>query len=231
MIPNLTGCCRPNLYRAATLAAFLSVMLVGCDRSGSSSASSSSGSSAQTSHEGQGEPVSADPKFELAVTLNGQSLTIPVQALSIFQSKPVEGNSKKKVEPQGFELAGQDLMLAGTLPEGLEIAPQRKFQQLVGQPLQVRRAGGDPTFTRLSKIKLSDGTVYRAESGTLAIDRAFYSGERYAGVSGKVNLVLQQIKLGDTEDPNNKGDQTIGEPVNVTGTFAAKADSFPFEKM
>ena len=61
--------------------------------------------------------------------------------------------------------------------------------------------------------------------------QAFFRRGQYAGVSGTVELEIQPFKLGDTDDPNNKGDQPTGEPITVTGTFAAKAVAYPFEKM
>ena len=114
-------------------------------------------------------------------------------------------------------------MLAGSLPKGLDVAPAQKFQMLVDQPLAVRRVGGEASFTKLSKITLSDDKVYRVEKGTLTAKKAFYHPGKYAGVSGDVELTIQQIKLGDSDDPNNKGDQPIGDPKTVTGTFATSS--------
>ena len=191
--------------------------------------SANSGPSVAASYEGQGEEITADPKFELAITIDGTPVSLPLKTLSIFESKPADKDAK--AAPQGFELEGDDVMIAGYLPADLQVAPGRKFQQLQNATLEVRSSGGDRTFTKLTKIKLPDGKVYKGSGGKVIVQKAFFRRGQYAGVSGTVELVIQPFKLGDTDDPNNKGDQPTGEPITVTGTFAAKAVAYPFEKM
>ena len=121
-------------------------------------------------------------------------------------------------------------MLAGALPADVKVAPGQNFQQLVGKSIEVHRQGGDPTYTKLSKLtKMPDGNVYMASSGKLNVEKAFYRKRMYAGISGTAQLVIQPYKLGDTEDPNNKGDQPIGEPRTVNATFTTKVTTAAYE--
>jgi hypothetical protein len=206
----------------------IAVNVTGCSKSTDDKTASSKAQAAEN-HDGQGSAVTTDPQMVLSLKLDDQTLMIPLKRLSIFESKPAAAG--KQAAPQGFELEGESAMLAGRLPQGLTVAPSAKFQQLVGQSLEIHPVGGEASFTKMSKITLSDQKVYRAERGTLTVKNAFYHPGKYAGVSGDVEVVLQQIKLGDTEDPNNKGDQPIGEPKTVTGTFATPAMSYPYEQM
>jgi hypothetical protein len=180
------------------------------------------------SHEGQGNEVTTDPEMVLTLTIDGQLLKVPVKEFSIYESRPNKDGSRG---PQGFELEADGVMIAGQLPSGLNVAPSRKFQQLVGQTLQIQPGGGDPTYQKLTKVTLANEKVYRGVSGTIAIKNAFYHGDRYAGVSGDVQIVLQEIKLGDAEDPKNREDKPIGEPKTATGTFSSRAASYRFQQM
>src|SRR5690242_859160 len=106
------------------LAMFSALMLTGCSKA-SSGGGGASGSA--QSHEGQGTEVSADPEFVLSMKIGDQALKAPLRQLSIYESKPAK---EGKPAPQGFELDGENVMLAGRLPEGLNVAPSQKFQQL-----------------------------------------------------------------------------------------------------
>jgi hypothetical protein len=210
------------------LALAMAPALTGCSKSADDSTAATKSQAAEN-HDGQGASVTTDPQMVLTLKFDDQAVTVPLKGLSIYESKPAAAGGKQA--PQGFELEGEKLMLAGRLPDGLAVAPSRKFQQLVGQSLEIRPVGGEASFSKMSKITLSDQKVYVAKQGTLKVKNAFYHPGKYAGVSGDVEVVLQQIKLGDTDDPNNKGDQPIGEPKTVTGTFACPATSVPYEQM
>jgi hypothetical protein len=210
----------------------IAIALSGCSRSADKSSSEDASAAAPT-HEGQGSEITADPAMELVLKIGDKPQTLPLRELTIYQQKPAKaGATSAPTAPQTFELDGDGVMLAGRLPAGVDVAPATKFQTLVGQPLEVRTSGGgDPGFRKLSKITLPDGTVYRVEKGTVTVSKAFFHRGKYAGASGDVDLVLQQIKLGDTDDPNNKGDQPIGSPQPATGTFTAHASSVPFQSL
>src|SRR6185369_3251604 len=121
-------------------------------------------------------------------------------------------------------------IIAGRLPDGLNLAPASKFDQLVGKTLPVRRNGGDPAFPKLSKITRPE-KVYLVTSGEMTVEKAFFKKGQYAGVSGRLTMKLQQVKLGNPDDPQNKGDQPIGQPIDVSGMFTSKVMSVPFEAM
>ena len=44
-------------------------------------------------------------------------------------------------------------------------------------------------------------------------------------------MTLQPVKLGNPDDPQNKGDQPSGPPIEVSGTFTSKVMSYPFEQI
>jgi hypothetical protein len=184
-----------------------------------------------SNHEGQGQVLSADPEFEIRLKLGDAAMEVvfPSQQLAIYESRPAKQNQTQL--PQGFELRGENFTLAGVLPDNLKLAPQTKFGMLVNQPLKVLPRGGDPALRPMSKLSTSDGRVFVATHGTITPSGAFNRGDAYAGLSGSIDCELQEIKLGDTDDPNNKGDQPIGKPFKATGTFTAKAASYPFEQL
>ena len=122
-------------------------------------------------------------------------------------------------------------MLAGNLPAELKVAPQQQFEKLVGKALTVTGLGGDPSAPAMSKITTAEGKTYSGKSGELKVAKAFYRPQQYAGVEGTFDLLLQELKLGDPDDPNNKGDQPIGDPVKSTGSFTAKALAYPYESL
>src|SRR5947207_4347542 len=98
-----------------TIALTLLLLLnIGCGRG-------NSGPTVAASYEGQGEEITADPKFELAITIDGTPVSLPLKTLSIFESKPADKDAK--AAPQGFELEGDDVMIAGYLPADLQVAP------------------------------------------------------------------------------------------------------------
>jgi hypothetical protein len=210
----------------ALLSVFALGLAVSCDGGGGGAAATN----ADVGHEGQGEEVSADPQFEIRMKVgDGADQPFSARSFAIYQAKPAKGDEMER--PQTFELRGENFTIAGRLPETLKLAPQRKFAQLVGQALEVRSHGGDPTAPSMSKITTPGGKVYVARGGTLTIEKAFHRKGQYAGVSGKFEVELQEIKLGDPDDPDNKEDKPVGEPVKATGTFTARADSYPFEQL
>jgi hypothetical protein len=217
---------------AAILLALL-VVFAGCKKEDSSanSTTAAGGAAAAASHEGQGQVVTADPVFDIKLKLGetGASFTFASQQLGVYESrKPAAGQAQR---PQGFELRGENFVLAGKLPDDLKLAPQQKYEMLVDQPLAVLPRGGDPSMLAMSKITTSDGKVYVAKSGTITPTKAFNRGDAYAGLSGNIECELQEIKLGNPDEPNNKGDQPVGDPIKATGTFTAKAVSYPFEQL
>jgi hypothetical protein len=170
--------------------------------------------------------TTADSTFQIKLKIgDGAEATFSAQRLTIYQAKPPKAGQPER--PQGFELRGDGFVLAGSLPAELKLAPQQNYELLVGQPLQVQPRGGDPSLLAMSKITTSDGRVYVAKSGTVTVDESDAS----INVSGKIDCELQEIKLGDTDDPNNKGDQPVGNSVTATGTFSAKAASVPYEQL
>ena len=178
------------------------------------------------SHEGQGESLSTDPPLQFTLQIDQKPVTINSKVLMFFELNPEQAD-----KPQPFELEGEQMMVVGRLPQGVKVSPGTRFADLVGQTLEVRTRGGEPGFGKMSKIALPDGTVYRVERGTMTVEKAFYRGGKYAGVSGKGELVLQQIKLGDTDDPNNKGDEPVGEAKKVPVSFTVPAQSVPFLRL
>jgi hypothetical protein len=200
-------------------------LVASCERGGTAA------SNADAGHEGQGEEVSADPQFEIRMAAAGGSeQTFSARAFAVYQAKPPKGEERER--PQTFELRGEGFTIAGRLPEALKLAPQRKFAQLVGQSMEVRTHGGDPTAPSMSKITTPGGEkVYVARGGTLTIEKAFHRKGQYAGVSGKFEVELQEIKLGNPDDPDNREDKPVGQPVKAAGTFTARADSYPFEQL
>src|SRR5262245_15327957 len=116
------------------------VLLAGCNKSDSGSSASSN------RNEGQGQEITTDPKMELALTIDNAPVTMPLKTLSIYESKPATTSKAA----QGFELEGDNAMVAGRLPDGLKLAPGSKFDQLIGKKLSIRRNGGDPAFPKLS---------------------------------------------------------------------------------
>ena len=191
-----------------------------------------SGSANANAHEGQGAEVTTDPAFavKLSVETGGAEITIPLQQLAVYQSKPAK-TPEEAERPQGFELRGDNFVLAGALPKELRLAPQRKFDMLVNQPLAVRQRGGDPTAAAMSKILLADGKIYLARSGTLTVDNAFHRTGQYAGVSGHFDVELQEIKLGNPDDPQDREDKPVGNPIKGKGTFTARAAAYPYESL
>ena len=194
--------------------------LAGCNRNGDSSAGTNP-------NQGQGQEVSADPRMELVLKIEGAPVVIPLKGLSTYQSKPA---APGKIAPQGFELEGDDAMIAGRLSDGLLLAPGTNFEALVGKKLLVRRNGGDPTYLKLSKITRPT-KVYLVTGGELTVSKAFFKKGEYAGVSGAITMTLQPVKLGNPDDPQNKGDQPSGPPIEVSGTFTSKVMSYPFEQI
>lgn len=219
-----------RLFSIAAAALAVTWMLgtsLGCD--GDSTPAGPGGSPAAMSHEGQGDEVSNDPTFEIKVSVAGADYTAPGRIFAVYQAKPAKGDAKQ--DPQGFEVRGEKIVIAGVLPPELIFAPKRSFADLIGKPLTVRRVGGDPTATDMSKITTSDEKVFAVRGGTLTIERAFFRRGQYAGVSGVFDVEVQQIKLGDPDDPNNPTDTPIGQPTRATGSFTVRADSFAFESL
>jgi hypothetical protein len=216
---------------AVLLFAMSAITCVGCNRSSNSGGGDKANSSDQPNTVGLGDEVTTDPTFDLTLTIDGKPVHFQSHVLTIYESrKPRAGESGYVPDPQGFELEADDVVIAGALPAGVKVAPGQQFQQLVGKSLQVRRQGGDPTYTKLSKLsKMPDGKVYMAQSGALNVEKAFFRKGTYAAVSGTAELVIQPYKLGDTDDPNNKGDQPIGEPRTVKGTFTTKVTTAAYE--
>jgi hypothetical protein len=163
----------------------------------------------------------------------GNEIVTTGKLLAIYEAKPPREG--QPVRPQGFELSGQNFELAGRLPDDLKVAPQRKFAELIGKPLAIRDRGGDPSNLSMSKITLADGKVYRVSraGGTATVEKAFFRRGKYAGVSGKFEVELQEITLGNTDDddPNNNEDKAVGNPVKANGTFTLPARSFPYEQL
>jgi hypothetical protein len=230
---------RLNFGTAAfLLAAAMILGGVACDKEGSTASENA------VTHEGQGEALAADPVFDIkfkieggapageasaAATAGGEFATT-ARMFAVYQAKPPKEGETERA--QGFELSGEDFVIAGNLPKELKLAPGRKFDQLIGQPVTIRSRGGDPTMIRMSKIKVDEGgKVYLVNSGTLTVEKVFHRKGQYAGVSGRFEMEVQQIQEGNTDDPNNKGDQPIGSPVRATGTFTSRADSFAYEQL
>lgn len=208
-----------------TATALFSLLLLGlaCDDSSSTSATDSQ------EGKGQGTLITADPDFTLKVSVNGQSEhQFKVEGMLIFEAKP--GTDKVKEKAQTFELSAEHATLTGVLPEGVKISPNATYADMVGKTLVLTQGGGDPQANSMSRLTVGADKVYDVQSGTMTIDSAFYKKGAYAGVSGKVEMMLQELKLGDSEDPKSKGDQKVGEPVKATATFNAKAKPVPFEK-
>jgi hypothetical protein len=206
----------------------LMTLAVACDKS----QTGTSGNASADAHQGQGQEVTADPTFEILLKLeSGSTATSKFAAdrLAIYEARPPRNNQPQR--PQGFELRGENFVLAGALPANSKLAPQQQFEQLINQPLKVLPRGGDPSNLAMSKLKLADGKVYVAKSGTVTINNAFHRKGQYAAVSGTFEGELQEIKLGDTSDPNNRGDQPVGSPVKATGSFSAKAIAYPYEQL
>lgn len=179
---------------------------------------------------GQGDAVTTDPAFEFRIKLGDSGeMNFPARQFAVYQAKP--GTEREPEKPQGWELRSDGMTLGGRLPAELKFAPSRRFAELIDQPLTIREYGGDPTAMSMSKLKFPDGKVYLARSGNLKIDKAFFRKDQYAGVSGTFDVTLQEIKLGDPDDPNNQGDQPVGEPIKATGSFTARADSYPYESL
>lgn len=212
----------------ALAAPFFLVASAACDRDGDGDGA---GPQAAMTHDGQGEELSADPTFQIKVKFGGADPEYAAAAriFAVYEAKPAKGDAKQ--DPQGFELRGEKIVIAGLLPAELKFAPKHSFADLVGQQLSVRRVGGDPTATDMSKITTSDDKVFAVRGGTLTVEKAFFRRGQYAGVSGTFDLDVQQIKLGDPDDPNNPTDTPIGEPVKAAGTFTVRAESFAFESL
>lgn len=208
------------------LAAVLALVVGACEKS----PSTGSPGSAANSTEGQGDALTADPQFAIVLKIEKMGeLSFAPRQFAIYQSKPAKGDQKEA--PQGWEIRGENFTVTGRAPADVKVAPTRKFAMLVGQKLEVRERGGDPTAPSMSKITLSDGRVFVAIGGAVAIEKAFYRQGQYTGVSGTLDVTLQEIKLGDTDDPNNKGDEKVGEPIKATGSFTVRADSFAYEQL
>lgn len=206
----------------------LALCLSACDTAGGG------GGSEAAPHDGQGEEVSADPTFEIKLKVGdgGAELPFSARSFAVYQSRPPKDPAKDKERPQSFELRGEGIVLAGRLPEGVKVAPQRRYASLVGQPLEIRSRGGDPTAPSMTKLTTpGEGKVYVASSGTLTIEKAFFRRGQYAGVGGKFEVELQEIKLGNPDDPDNKEDKPVGDPVKASGTFTARAESYPYEQL
>jgi len=179
---------------------------------------------------GMGPVVTVDPPFEIKVSVDGGAeRTMEGNTLAIYEAKPATGTQKQR--PQTFDVTGGNFVLAGRLADDLTFAPRTAFEELIGKELQIARSGGDPTAASLSKITLGDDKVYIATAGTLVVEKAFQNPGKYAGVSGRFEADLQQIKLGDPDDPKSPGDQPIGQPVKAKGTFTTTAASYKFEQM
>jgi hypothetical protein len=211
----------------------VNLALVGCKKESSGSGTAPAGAqSSKASHEGQGAVVTSDPAFEVKLKLGdtGPQITLPTQQLAIFESKPAKAGQQTQ-RPQGFELRGEGVTLAGVLPEKVKLAPQQNYDILVDQPLKLLPRGGDPSLAAMSKITTSDGKTYVPKSGTITPTKAFNRGDAYAGLSGTIECELQEIKLGNPDDPANAGDKPVGDSIKATGTFTAKAVSYPFEQL
>lgn len=216
---------------SSTFVALLALVTVACDKSKPAAPA--------VSYEGQGAEVSADPTFEVKLKIgDGAEQTFVSNRFAVYQTAAPKGD--KPQAPQGWELKGDtdgdpgsSFVIAGKLPADLKLAPSRKFEMIIDKPLTITSHGGDPTMAAMSKITLLDQKVYITKSGTITVTKAFHKkGEQgYAGVSGTFEFEAQEIKLGDTDDPNSKGDQPVGSPVKATGTFTSKAGTFPFEQL
>ena len=209
------------MIRLLTVMLF-AMLLVSCDKESSSAPA--------MSHEGQGEEVTADPAFVVTLKIGASEASWSGAHLAIFESKPATADKPER--PQGFSLAADNgFTIAGALPADAPFAPSQRFQKLIGLQFAVAQRGGDPGAPALSKVQAKDGKVYLAKSGTVKFNRAFYKKGQYAGVSGTIEVSLQEIKLGNPDDPNNKGDQPIGAPINCAGTFTSQATAYPYEQL
>lgn len=190
------------------------------------------GTDEAVTHEGQGDEVTSDPAFEIKLTLpDGKEIPFSARSFAVYQAKPPR-NAEEKERPQTFELRGEGFVLAGRMPEALKLAPQKKYATLAGQTLEVRSHGGDPTAPSMTKLTTpGDGRVYVARGGTLTVEKAFFRRGQYAGVGGSFNVELQEIKLGNPDDPANKEDKPVGDPFKATGVFTARAESYPYEQL
>lgn len=184
----------------------------------------------QDPHAGQGQEVTADPAFEISLTIDGQSpMVFAAEELGVYQAKPAK--DAQPMKQQTFALEGNNCIIAGALPADLKLAPARTFKDLEGKTLAIFRHGGDPSLPAMTKITLPDGRVLLGQSGTLTVEKAFFRRGQYAGISGKFELELQEVKLGDPEDAKSKGDQPVGSPVKAKGTFTSKAGSYEFTQL
>lgn len=218
---------------ASTFVALLALVTIACDKAANKPASPAA------NYEGQGAEVSSDPVFEIKLKIgDGAEQTFAANRFAVYQTAPPKND--KPQAAQGWELKGDtdgdpgaSFVIAGKLPEDLKLAPQRKFDMILDKPLTILSHGGDPTMAAMSKITLLDQKVYRTKSGSITVNKVFHKkGEQgYAGVTGTFEFEAQEIKLGDSDDPNSKGDQPVGSPVKASGTFTSKAGTFPFEQL
>ncbi|HRK31503.1 MAG TPA: hypothetical protein PLD59_10530, partial [Tepidisphaeraceae bacterium] len=182
-----------RLIRIAVGSLFVGFAAVGCDESSSKPIAES--------QPGMGEVVSVDPPFGIKLTLAGGTETsVEIEGFTVYESRPPRDGQPQA--PQGYELSGKQFMLAGRLAPGAKVAPAGTYADLEDAKLQVLPRGGDPLAPGVSKLSLGDGKDYVVVEGSMVIDRAFQKAGSYAGLQGSFELLLQETKFGEIEDPN-----------------------------